>query len=309
MKTEKIYDCFIVGAGPAGLTAAIYCQRAGLLTAFIEKDTPGGKMSRTAIIENYPGFEIVKGYEISTSMLNQALKVGSEFLYGDVVSIKKEKELFFIETTDKTIFKSKSVIIATGMKERKLEVPGEDDLYGRGISYCAICDGTLFKGKDIAVIGGGNSALEESIYLSEIVNKIYLVNRTDKFRAESEIIKRVKENPKITIIENSNIKSFNGSNNLDSITIVNSLNQEESDLKVEGSFIFIGFNPITNFVSDDFVKKENGFIVIDEDMQTNVEGLYSIGDVNKKKFRQISTAVADGTIAALNVKKYLDEKI
>ncbi|MGL4647338.1 MAG: thioredoxin-disulfide reductase [Mycoplasmoidaceae bacterium] len=305
---QTIYDCLIIGAGPAGLTAAIYCQRAGMKTAFFEKETPGGKMSKTSIIENYPGFESIKGFEISLKMLNQAINSGSEFIYADVIDIAKKNKTFILTTKEEKQYFAKTVIIATGMKERKLEVPGEEELFNKGISYCAICDGALFKQKDIIVVGGGNSAFEESLYLAEIVKKIYLVHRSENFRAEEAIIKKVKENKRIRIITNTIVESFNGKDCLTSVSLLNTKTNKKNEIKVAGGFIFVGFTPITDFVNEKFVKKEDGFIVTNENMETNIEGLFSIGDVNKKRFRQISTAVSDGTIAALNAKKYLDNE-
>ncbi|MGL5640260.1 MAG: thioredoxin-disulfide reductase [Mycoplasmoidaceae bacterium] len=308
MQNKKIYDCLIIGAGPAGLTAAIYAQRAGLKCLIIEKDTPGGKMSKTAIIENYPGFKSIKGFEISLNMLNQAKETGVTYLYGDVTSIIKKENIFELKILDDQSIFGKTVIIATGMKERKVGVPGEEKFYGNGVSYCAICDGVLYRNKEVVVVGGGNSAFEESIYLSELASKVYLIHRTDKFRAEQKIIDKVKSISKIELITNTILKSINGEKQVTSVTVHHVLNKTDKDIKIDGVFIFIGYNPETSFIDKNIIDINENFIVTNEDMETRTPGLFSIGDVNKKKFRQISTAVSDGTIAALNVKKYIENK-
>ncbi|MGL4616875.1 MAG: thioredoxin-disulfide reductase [Mycoplasmoidaceae bacterium] len=306
MKNKKIYDCLIIGAGPAGLTASIYAQRAGLNCLIIEKDTPGGKMSKTAIIENYPGFKSIKGFEISLNMLNQAKETGAAYLYGDVTSINKKENIFELNIANEESVYGKTVIIATGMQERKVGVPGEEKFYGNGVSYCAICDGVLYKDKEVLVVGGGNSAFEESIYLSELASKVYLIHRTDQFRAEKKIIDKVKSISKIELITNTILKSVNGEKQVTGVTIHNLLNKTDRDIKLDGVFIFIGYNPETKFIDKSIVDIKDNFIVTNEDMETKTPGLFSIGDVNNKKFRQISTAVSDGTIAALNVKKYIE---
>ena len=307
MENKKIYDCLIIGAGPAGLTAAIYAQRAGLRCLIIEKDTPGGKMSKTAVIENYPGFKTIKGYEISLNMLNQAKETGVTYLYGAVTSINKKENIFELAIEGEESVYGKTVIVATGMKEKKIGAPGEEKFYGNGVSYCAICDGVLFRGKEVAVVGGGNSAFEESIYLSELANKVYLIHRNENFRAEQKIIDKVKATPKIELITNSVIKSVNGDKQVTGITVSNVIDNTEREIKLDGVFVFIGYNPETDFIDNKIIDVDNNFIVANQDMETKTPGLFSAGDVIQKKFRQISTAVSDGTIAALNIKKYIED--
>ncbi len=307
MENKNIYDCLIIGAGPAGLTAAIYAQRAGLKCLIIEKDTPGGKMSKTAIIENYPGFKTIKGYEISLNMLNQAKETGVIYLYGEVTSVNKKDNIFELTIEGEESVYGKTVIVATGMKEKKIGAPGEEKFYGNGVSYCAICDGVLFRGKEVAVVGGGNSAFEESIYLSELANKVYLIHRNEKFRAEQKIIDKVKAIPKIELITNSVIKSVNGDKQVTGITVSNVIDNTEREIKLDGVFVFIGYNPETDFIDNKIIDVDNNFIVANQDMETKTPGLFSAGDVIQKKFRQISTAVSDGTIAALNIKKYIED--
>ncbi len=307
MENKNIYDCLIIGAGPAGLTAAIYAQRAGLKCLIIEKDTPGGKMSKTAVIENYPGFKTIKGYEISLNMLNQAKETGVTYLYGAVTSINKKENIFELAIEGEESVYGKTVIVATGMKEKKIGAPGEEKFYGNGVSYCAICDGVLFRGKEVAVVGGGNSAFEESIYLSELANKVYLIHRNENFRAEQKIIDKVKATPKIELITNSVIKSVNGDKQVTGITVSNVIDNTEREIKLDGVFVFIGYNPETDFIDNKIIDVDNNFIVANQDMETKTPGLFSAGDVIQKKFRQISTAVSDGTIAALNIKKYIED--
>ena len=306
-KSPNYFDVLIIGGGPAGLTASIYTKRAGLKTAFFERDVPGGKVSRTAFVENYPGFSKIEGYNLSLQMLTQATNLGVEFKYGNVVDIKKDHDTFIITTEDGTTWYSKTAIIATGMQENKLGVPGEEELFNKGVSYCAICDGAFFKEQVVAVVGGGNSALEESLYLADICSKVYLIHRRDEFRADKVVVNKVKENPKIELVLDSAIEKINGKEHVNGITVKNLKTNKVSEIPVNGVFPFVGFSPMSEFVSESLVDKNKGFITTDANMQTSVPGLFSAGDVNLKSFRQISTAINDGTIAALAAKKYIDE--
>ncbi len=306
-QSPNFFDVLIIGGGPAGLTAGLYAKRAGLKTAFFERDVPGGKVARTAFVENYPGFSKIEGYNLSLQMLTQATNIGVEFKYGNVVGIKKDGDIFIITTEDGTSWYSKVAIIATGMKERKLEIPGEEELFNKGVSYCAICDGSFHKDQEVAIVGGGNSALEEALYLSDICSKVYLIHRRDEFRADNLVVNKVKENPKIKLILDTVVESINGKDHVESITLKNVKTNETSKLPVHGVFPFVGFNPMAQFISDELTNKNNGFIVVNDNMETNVPGLFSAGDINSKNFRQISTAISDGTVAALAAKKYIDE--
>lgn len=305
---ENLYDVLIIGGGPAGLTAGIYAKRAGLKTAFFEKDAPGGKVTKTAFVENYPGFKKIEGYNLAISMLNQATELGVEYKYGNVIRIEKKDNIFIVKTEDGKEAISKTVIIASGMTNRKSGAIGEDKYFNKGVSYCAICDGAFYKGQDVAIIGGGNSALEESLFLADIVSKVYIIHRRDEFRADQSVVDHVKNNPKIELVLDSIVKEIKGdSKHLDSILVENVKTGESKIIPVRAVFPFVGFDPVSNFISSGFVNNNNGFLVANNKMETNVPGLFSAGDINDKTYRQISTAISDGTVAALTAKKYIDD--
>lgn len=310
VNNPNFYDVLIVGAGPAGLTAAMYCKRANLNVAFFEKDTPGGKVVKTSTVENYIGFESISGPDLALSFFKQVTKLGVKFIFGEVTKISKIDNVFIVETKNGITWYSKTVIIATGMSERKLNIPGESEYYGKGVSYCAICDATLYKGKEVAVIGGGNTAIEESLYLSDIVSKVYLIHRRSEFKAEQINIDKVLKNPKIELVLNSVAEEFVSEDKkvISAIKVKNLETEESRIIPVKCIFPFIGFIPINNFVSHlSIANKDNGFIDVDSKNETNIPGLFCAGDIVNKNIRQISTAVGDGTIAAIEVKKYIDE--
>ncbi|MGI6378078.1 thioredoxin-disulfide reductase [bacterium] len=301
-----IYDLLIIGAGPAGLNAAIYATRAGLKTAIIERDAPGGKMTRTEKIENYLGVSEVNGAELGLKMFNQASSFGSEYIYGNVKSIQKEGEIFIVDCEDES-YRAQKIIVATGTKERKLNIPGEDKFYGRGISYCAICDGALYKGKDMAIIGGGNSALQEALYLAPLARKIYLIHRRDDFRGEDFLAQKIRQTKNIELCLSYSPKEFVGTKTLEKVVIKSNKNQEEKNLTVSVVFPFIGFDPATSFLDKELLDSE-GYLIVDENLESKVKGLYGAGDVIKKSLRQIITAASDGAIAATNVAKGLEKQ-
>lgn len=304
------FDVLIVGSGPAGISAAIYSQRASLKTGIIEKDAPGGKIVKTAFIENYPGFKSVSGPELAYGMFEQMNNTGVKYIYGNVVEIKKINDFFHVSSEDGMIKYSKVVIIASGMNEKKIGIPGEKEYYGKGLSYCAICDGPLYKNKPIAIIGGGNSALEEALYLSDLSPEIHLIHRRKEFRADQMIIDKVKANKNIFLHLDNIPISFNGDGKkINSITIEDINNNIQTNIKIDCIFPFLGFLPVNNFILNFNIIDDNGFIIVNKNMATSIDGLYSVGDVNKKQYRQISTAISDGTIAALAAKKYIDDTI
>ncbi|WOO87377.1 thioredoxin-disulfide reductase [Mollicutes bacterium LVI A0039] len=293
-------DLIIIGAGPAGLTAAIYASRAGLDTMIIERGAPGGKMFVTHEIENYPGFENISGRELSQTMHKHALKFGAKYEYGDV------KEIVDLGETKKVItnmneYEAKKVIIATGTENRKLGAPGEDKLQGAGISYCAVCDGNFFRDRDVAVIGGGNSALEEALYLADICSSVTIVHRRQEFRAEDYIVNKVKQHEKIKFVLDSNVKSFDGEDTLQSVTVVNKLTNEETVIPVAGAFVYVGLIPITSPFTDLGIVDERGNIQVDERLESKIKGVFVAGDVREKDLRQIATATNDGAICAQNI--------
>lgn len=308
INNPNYFDLLIVGGGPAGLAAAVYAKRANLKVAFIEKDTPGGKVVKTGFVENYPGFSSISGPDLAMNFFKQVTELNVKYIYGNVTNISKLDNIFHVTTEDGMIRFSKTVIIASGMTERKIGVPGEKEYYGRGVSYCAICDAAIYKNKPVAVIGGGNTALEESVYLADIVSKVYLIHRRDQFRGDEIAVQKAKANNKVEFILDTVPISFDGDGKkIIGITVKNVKTNQERKIEVSCIFPFVGFLPVTEFISKFDVKDQNGFVKTNNKMETSVPGLFSAGDVNNKDFRQISTAVADGTIAALEAKKYLDE--
>ena len=303
-----MYDVIIIGAGPAGLTAGIYTARAKLKTLIIEKMIPGGQVTTTHLVENYPGFpEPINGFLLMNHFQKQAQNFGAEIITSkEVKEIKKEENFFKVKTVDNEIT-ARSVLIATGAKFRELGIPGEDKFKGKGVSYCATCDGAFFKDKVVAVIGGGNSALEEALFLTKFVKKVYLIHRRYQFRADKILQDRVKENEKIETILNYIPVSINGENGVESITIEERDSKERKELKVDGVFVFIGLTPNSEFVRNFIQTDDNGYIIVNENYETNVKGCFAAGDVIKKKVRQIATAVGDGAAAGVNIKDYLEK--
>lgn len=300
-------DLTIIGSGPAGLTAAIYACRANLKVIMLDKNSPGGKVVTTASVENYPGYEFISGPELSLKFFEQAQKLGAKFLFNEVVDIQIKDNWHYCILNNGKVIKSKSVIISTGMKNRKIGVAGEDKFYQKGISYCAICDGALYKNQPVAVIGSGRSAVEESIFLSEIVSSVVLISNKEKFKADQKEIDHLYKIPNIKIIMQTDTLSFNGDEVLSSITIKNQVTNTIEDIKVNGAFIFIGLNPVAPTVNGKSILSTiSNFIDVNPDMSTNVPGLFAAGDIVNKRFRQISTAINDGTIAALSVVEYIN---
>lgn len=301
---ENIYDVIIVGGGPAGLTAAIYATRANLKTLIIESYMPGGKLSKTYEIENYPGIEKIGGSELAIQLMNHGLKFGAEMDYGEVVNISNDKT---VTLSDGRQFQAKSVIVASGTRERTLQLPRAEEFTGRGISYCAVCDGSFYKDQDVVVIGGGNSALEESLYLSKIVNHIYIVIRRDQFRAEEGIVARVLAEPKISIIYKHIPEALLIENDqITGIRLKNVDDQSTQDLSISGIFPYIGADPCTEFVPKEILD-EKGYILANTQMATAIPGFFAAGDVIAKELRQVVTACGDGAVAANSAIHYLQK--
>lgn len=304
-----LYDVVIIGAGASGLTTGLYTARAGLKTLILERGIYGGQIQTTAEIENYSGFEgVISGEDLSEQMYNQAISQGVEYTYGDVQHVSKEEDgTFTILRIGKDSIKAKSVVIATGVQRRVLEVDGESKLTGRGVAYCAICDGAFFKGKDVIVVGGGDSALEESVYLSQIVNSVTLVHRADKFNGQKVLQDRAVNNPKITTLMNTEVISIHGDKKVESVTLLNNKDNTLSSMHIDGVFIYIGSDANTEIFKELIEVDENGFIITNEDMMTSMKGVFAVGDVRSKNVRQIATAVGDGAIAGVNIGRYLEE--
>lgn len=297
----KEYDVVIIGSGPAGMSAALYLKRANISCCVIEGSAPGGQMNKTATIENYPGLEKVTGPELSMQMWRQVTALKTDYLYTQVVDIEKQEERAVVHTKIEDIL-CKYVIIASGRSPRKLGVPGEEKLTGRGVSYCAVCDGPLYKDKEVAVIGGSDAALEEALYLASICKTVYLVHRRDSFRAKASIVDEVLKRENIIIYYDSVVTSFNEEENkLESITISNRKDNHEINCKVKGAFIFIGHEPNTAFAKSLSIVNEKGYIPVNHHFESAVSGIYAVGDVIEKDIFQIVTAASEGTTAALTI--------
>ncbi len=306
MKKELIFDTIILGSGPAGFSAAIYAARGNLKTAIIDINMFGGQPSNYLEIENYPGFSLIGGFELMEKFEEHADRFGVEkFPMTEIEKVNLNGEIKTIETND-TIFKANSVIIATGASAQKLNIKGEDEFKGRGVSYCAICDGAFYKDKTVAVIGGGNSALEEAIYLTKFAKKVYVIHRRDEFRADKIVQERTRNNEKIEFILNTVPVEIQGNNSVENIILENTQNNEQSVLKVDGVFPYIGFKPNTDMFSGQLQQNTQGFIETDSNMQTSLEGVYAAGDVRNTPLRQVITAAADGAVAACSAAKYIE---
>ncbi|ANX13573.1 thioredoxin-disulfide reductase [Fictibacillus arsenicus] len=306
MSEEKIYDVAILGAGPAGMTAAVYTSRANLDTIMIERGIPGGQMANTEDVENYPGFDHILGPELSNKMFEHAKKFGAEYAYGDVKEIIDGEEYKTIKAGSKT-YKARSIIISTGAEYKKLGIPGEKELSGRGVSYCAVCDGAFFKGRELVVVGGGDSAVEEGVYLTRFATKVTIVHRRDKLRAQKILQQRAFDNDKIDFIWNHSVKEVHADNNkVGSVTLVNTETGEESDFKTDGVFIYIGMLPLNGAFKDLGITNENGYVETNEQMETKIPGIFAAGDIREKTLRQIVTATGDGSIAAQAAQHYVE---
>ncbi|WP_088041441.1 thioredoxin-disulfide reductase [Bacillus sp. EAC] len=304
---EKIYDVVIIGAGPAGMTAAVYTSRANLSTLMMERGVPGGQMANTEEIENYPGFDSILGPDLSNKMFDHAKKFGAEYAYGDIKEIIDGKEYKTI-IAGKKEYKARAIIITTGAEYKKIGVPGEQELGGRGVSYCAVCDGAFFKDKELVVIGGGDSAVEEGVYLTRFASKVTIVHRRDELRAQKILQDRAFANEKISFVWNTTLKQINGTDGkVSGVTLVNTQNGEESDFKTDGVFIYIGMLPLTKPFLNLGITNENGYIETNDAMETKVPGIFAAGDVREKTLRQVVTATGDGSIAAQAVQHYVEE--
>ena len=300
-----MYDVIIVGAGPAGLTAAIYLCRAGKKVLVLEAWSYGGSIINTLDIENYPGLFHVSGFDFADKIYNQAKDLGTEFKFEKVINIINEKEKKVV--TSKNEYTTQAIILATGSVNRKLGLEKEEELVGRGISYCATCDGAFYKGKVVAVIGGGNTALEDALYLSDIASKVYLIHRRDEFRGDEKTVKVLKSKNNLDFIYNSNIIKLYASDRLNSIDVENS-NGEITNIKIDGLFVAIGRIPENDSFKNIIDTDESGYVISNEDCKTNIDGIFVAGDNRKKDVRQLVTATSDGAIAAMEVIKYLRNK-
>ncbi|EGF08760.1 thioredoxin reductase [Streptococcus sanguinis SK1057] len=302
-----MYDTIIIGAGPAGMTAALYAARSNLKVALLERGIPGGQMNNTADIENYPGYANISGPELAEKMFEPLENLGVEHLFGLVEKIEDRGNFKEIITEDER-FEAKTVIIASGANHRHLGVPGEEDFNSRGVSYCAVCDGAFFRDEDLLVVGGGDSAVEEAIFLTRFAKSVTIVHRRDELRAQKVLQDRAFANEKIRFVWDSVVESIHGDERkVTGVTFKNVKTGELSQAEFGGIFIYVGLDPVSEFAKDLGITDEAGWILTDHQMKTSVAGIYAVGDVRQKDLRQITTAVGDGAIASQEAYKYLTE--
>ena len=302
-----MYDTMIIGAGPAGMTAALYAARSNLKVALLERGIYGGQMNNTAEIENYPGYAHISGPELAEKMFEPLENLGVEHLFGQVEKIKDHGDYKKIITEDEA-FETKTVILAPGANHRHLGVPGEEEYNSRGVSYCAVCDGAFFRDEDLLVVGGGDSAVEEAIFLTRFAKSVTIVHRRDQLRAQKLLQERAFANEKISFIWDSVVKEIKGDDRrVTSVVFENVKTGQISESDFGGVFVYVGLDPVSDFVKDLGICDEAGWIVTDQHMKTAIDGIYAIGDVRQKDLRQITTAVGDGAVAGQEVYKYITE--
>lgn len=302
-----MYDTLVIGSGPGGMTAALYAARSNLKVGLIEQGAPGGQMNNTSEIENYPGFDHISGPELSMKMYEPLEKFNVENIYGIVQKIDVENGIKKVITED-AVYEAKTVVIATGSKYRPLGVPGEEEYTSRGVSYCAVCDGAFFRNQDLLVIGGGDSAVEEAVYLTQFASSVTIVHRRDALRAQKILQDRAFANEKIKFIWDSVVTEIKGSDvKVSGVTIENVKMHEKTEHDFGGIFIYVGTNPVSSMVEGLGITDEDGWIITDGHMQTTQAGIFAVGDVRQKDLRQIATAVGDGAIAGQAVYHYLLE--
>ncbi len=306
-KIEKDYDVLIIGGGPAGLTAGIYSARSGLKTLIIEKLAVGGQIFLSDLIENYPGVETASGADLIAIMEKQAKKFGVDFVFEDVMDIKEKDKKFFVKTTSENEYSGLAIIIATGAKYKELGIPGEAKFKGRGVSNCATCDGAFYKNMDVAVIGGGDTAIQEAIFLTKFAKNVYVIHRRDKLRATKILQDNAFKNPKIKFIFDSIVEEITGNNTVENIKIKNLKTNEIKILPVSGVFVFIGLVPNTEFLKNIIELNEQGYIKTDNEMNTSKLGIFACGDCVQKKLRQVVTAAGDGALAAYSAMHYIEK--
>ncbi len=308
MNPDNHFDAIVAGAGPAGLTAGIYLSRARLKTLILNEGTVGGQMVLTHEIANYPGVESISGFQLGNIMKKQAVSFGCNVISN--ISLEKlslEGETKSITLTDGREYTAETVILAPGGRSRTLGVPGEMELRGKGISYCATCDGDFFTGKEIVVIGGGNSALEEAVSLTKYASKVTVIHQFDHFQAFEYAVEEARSNPKISFKMESAVNAFYGEESLEKIDIKDLRTGRVTEFKTDGAFIFIGYLPNTEFLAGTGLLNRNGEITVKEDMSTSLPGVFAAGDSTAKRFRQVTTAVGDGTVAAMAASLYINE--
>jgi thioredoxin reductase (NADPH) len=309
MNTLDIYDLIIIGGGPGGLTAGIYAKRAALHTVLIERGAPGGQVNNSDEVENWPGIEKISGAELASNFARHAQSYGLEIMAREVECVQPGLEFHEVCLEGGQSLKTHAIILATGGSPRKLQIPGEEEYYGKGVSYCAVCDGFFFRNKKVVVIGGGDTAVEESLYLAKITEKVYLIHRRDNLRAGRILQQRLFREAKVEIIWNTELTSINANAaGVSGVSFRNMQTRQEGTLATDGVFIFIGFEPNNKLVPAGTKMNADGYVVTDEKCATNLPGIFAIGDLKEKYARQIITAAGDGCIAALAVAHYAEGK-
>ena len=309
MSEADFYDVVIVGGGPGGLSAGIYAMRAALETILIEKGAAGGQVAISDGVENYPGFEHITGYELSQKFLQHAQSYGMEIVQGEVVAVEPGLDFHTVRLANGDILKSHTVILATGGSPRKLDIPGEDEYYGKGVSYCGVCDGFFFREKTVVVVGGGDTAAEEALYLAKLAKHVYLVHRRDALRASMILQQRVKDECKIEILWNSVVTEIKANDEgVNAVDLQDTQTGEQRELSTDGVFVFVGFVPNNQLVPAGIKMNADGYVVTNEKCETNMPGIYVIGDLREKYAKQIVVAAADGCTAALVAAYFVEMK-
>lgn len=309
MAETEVYDLIIIGGGPGGLTAGIYAMRAALKTILVEKGVLGGQLNNTDEVENWSGIEKITGPELAVNFSKHAEKYGLNVVAQEVTAVEPGLKYHEVRLANGDILQTHAVILATGGHPKKLEIPGEDEYYGKGVSYCAVCDGFFFKEKTVVVVGGGDSAAEEALYLAKIANKVYIAHRRDALRAEDVLRKRLEAESKIEILWNTVLTSINADDNgVNGVDLQDTKSGEQRKLDVDGVFIFIGFEPNNQLAPAGTNMNSDGYILADKKCETNIPGVFAIGDLTEKYAKQIVTAAADGCTAALASAHYVENK-
>jgi len=309
MSEGGFYDVVIVGGGPGGLTAGIYAMRAALKTILVEKAVAGGQVAMSDGVENYPGFESITGYELSQKFLQHAQSYDIEFVQEEVVAVEPGLDFHSVKLANGSVLKTHTVILATGGSPRKLGVPGEDEYYGKGVSYCGVCDGFFFRDKTVVVAGGGDTAAEEALYLAKLAKQVYLVHRRDALRASMILQQRVKDECKIEILWNTVVTEIKANEEgVNAVSLQDTQTGEQRELSTDGVFIFIGFLPNNQLVPAGIKMNADGYVVTNEKCETNMAGIYVVGDLREKYAKQIVVAAADGCTAALVAAHYVEMK-
>jgi thioredoxin reductase (NADPH) len=307
MASDQLYDLIIVGGGPGGMSAGIYAMRAALKTVLVEKGVPGGQVNLSDEVENYPGFEHISGAELSMKFAEHARAYGIDESFEEVAAIEPGLEHHTVRLANGEELAAHAVIIATGGSPRKLDIPGEEALYGKGVSYCAVCDGFFFRGKEVIVVGGGDSACEEALYLAKLASKVYLVHRRDALRASMILQQRVKEECNIEVLWNTVVTEIEGGDDgVGGVRLQDTQTRENRRMSIDGVFIFIGFVPNNQLVPAGTRMNADGFVVTDDKCETNTPGVYAVGDLRERYARQIVLAAGDGCLAALAAAHYVE---